>query len=46
MDNKVDLIKGISDYYHLDMKTHNKYPAPAAEIPWVVIKDYVDEVFL
>ena len=52
MDDNVDLIKGIFDYYHLDMKTHNKYPAPAAKIPLepledhqVVIEDNVDEVF-
>ena len=41
----------IFDYYHLDMKTHNKYPAPAAEIPLedpqVVTEDNVnDDMFL
>ena len=53
MDNNIDLIKGIFDYYHLDMKTHNKYPDPAAEIPLeplvdpqVVMEDNVYEVFL
>ena len=33
MDDNVDLIKGIFDYFNLDWKTHNKFPAPAAEIP-------------
>ena len=33
MDDNVNLIKGIFDYFHLDWKTHNKFQAPAAEIP-------------
>ena len=51
MDDNVDLIKGIFDYFHLDWKTHNKFQAPAAEIPLedpqVVTEDNVnDDVFL
>ena len=48
MDKNVDLIKGIFDYYHLDMEMHNKYPTPAGEIPLepLVIEDNVDEVLL
>ena len=33
MDDNVNLIKGIFYYFHLDWKTHNKFQAPAAEIP-------------
>ena len=41
----------IFDYFHLDWKTHNKFQAPAAEIPLedpqVVTEDNVnDDVFL
>ena len=48
---KVTIIKGIFDYFHLDWKTHNKFQAPAAEIPvedpQVVTEDNVnDDVFL
>ena len=51
MDDNVNLIKGIFDYFHLDWKTHNKFQAPAAEIPLedpqVVTEDNVnDDVFL
>ena len=51
MDDNVDLIKGIFDYFHLDWKTHNKFQAPAAEIPLedpqVVTEDNAnDDVFL
>ena len=51
MEDNVDLIKGIFDYFHLDWKTHNKFQAPAAEIPLedpqVVTEDNVnDDVFL
>ena len=45
------LIQGIFDYFHLDWKMHNKFQAPAAEIPLedpqVVTEDNVnDDVFL
>ena len=51
MDDNVNLIKGIFDYFHLDWKTHNKFQAPAAEIPLedpqVVTEDNAnDDVFL
>ena len=51
MDDNVNLIKGIFDYFHLDWKTHNKFQAPAAETPLedpqVVTEDNAnDDVFL
>ena len=51
MDDNVNLIKGIFDYFHLDWKTHNKFQAPAAEIPLedpqIVTEDNInDDVFL
>ena len=51
MDDNVNLIKGIFDFFHLDWKTHNKFQAPAAEIPLedpqVVTEDNAnDDMFL